>query len=67
MKQRSTKHTKEHSRVLGTKTFGAIAAIEGLHLSADGKKRISNLLTSSLSPDARRAEIVRAYSGKDRK
>jgi hypothetical protein len=64
MKQRAA---KQKSRVLGIKTFGAISAVEGLHLSADSKKRVEALLTRKLTPDARRAEIVRVYSGKGHK
>jgi hypothetical protein len=53
--------TKPNSRnaptVLGRKTFAAISAVEGLKLSAAGRRRIS----SPLTPDQRRAEVLKAY------
>jgi hypothetical protein len=48
---------KKASTVLGLKTFAAISAVEGLKLSASGRKRVM----APLSTDRRREEIVRAY------
>jgi hypothetical protein len=42
---------------LGRGTFAAISAVEGLKLSAAGRKRVS----SPLSLDERRAEVLNAY------
>ena len=50
------------SRILGAKTFAAIAAVEGLRLGAASKKRLDALRASELTPDERRAEVLRAYS-----
>ena len=56
------------TRVLGPKVFAAIAAVEGLYLSAASKKRLATLKALGLTPDQQRAEIVRAYaSAKDRR
>lgn len=44
--------------------FCAITAVEGLHLSSDSKARIDTLVRSKLTPDERRAEVLKAYSGK---
>lgn len=54
--------SKSAARVLGAKTFAAIAAVEGLRLSASSKKRLAALRASELTPDERRAEVLRAYS-----
>ena len=65
MKQRTAMRANEQDpRILGAKTFAAITAVEGLSLSADSKKRVDALLSGTLSPDARPAEVVRAYKGK---
>ena len=53
---------RDQARVLGAKVFAAIAAVEGLHLNAASKKRLAALRASSLTPDERRAEILRAYA-----
>lgn len=50
------------ARTLGAKKFAAIAAVEGLRLSAASKKRLASLRASELTPDERRAEVLRAYS-----
>ncbi len=46
-------------KVLGRSAFAAISAVEGLKLSAAGRKRISG----SASADQRRADVLKAYSG----
>lgn len=53
---------RDQARVLGAKVFAAIAAVEGLHLNAASKKRLAALRASSLTPDERRAAIMRAYA-----
>jgi len=48
-------------RVLGMRTFAAISAVEGLHLSPAGKKRLSAMGRNKLSPKEQREQIVKAY------
>lgn len=63
MSKRSSKSaSRSAARVLGAKTFAAIAAVEGLRLNKTSKKRLAALKASSLSQDERRAEVLRAYS-----
>jgi hypothetical protein len=63
MSKRSSKSSKPSAgRLLGGKTFAAIAAVEGLRLSATSKKRLAALKASDLSQDERRAEVLRSYS-----
>lgn len=52
----------DKTRVLGPKVFAAIAAVEGLHLTAASKKRLAVLRGSNMTPDQQRAEIMRAYA-----
>jgi len=54
--------SKAMSRVIGSRAFAAIAAVEGLRLSAASKKRLATLRESGLTPAERRAEVVRAYA-----
>ncbi|HEY3814549.1 MAG TPA: hypothetical protein VGL66_15110 [Caulobacteraceae bacterium] len=51
----------DRSRVLGKKTFAAIAAVEGLSLKTASRKRLDELNASKLSPEEKRAEVLRAY------
>jgi hypothetical protein len=69
MTQRASKSgNKAGSRTLGGKAFAAISAVEGLKLSAAGKKRMTDMKAKGLSLDQQRAEIIRAYSpNKDRR
>jgi hypothetical protein len=57
-KMRSTAAARSY--VLGRKTFAAISAVEGLKLSPAGSRRMKK--TGHLSPDQRRAEVIRAYA-----
>jgi hypothetical protein len=61
------KTRKPKPRVLGAKAFAAITAVEDLRLSAVSRKRLQALKTSGLSPDERRAEVLRAYAGLGRR
>jgi hypothetical protein len=61
-KPRQIKKLKAVDRVIGPQSFAAIAAVEGLRLSAASKKRLAALRTSNLSQAGRRAEVVRAYA-----
>jgi len=47
--------------VLGQRTFAAIAAVEGIELSAASRKRLSDLKKRKLSADDQRSEVIRAY------
>ena len=51
--------------MLGAKTFSAIAAVEGLKLSAASKKRLAALKASGMSPAQRRKAVLRAYKDAD--
>jgi len=53
--------TRIQMQVLGRKTFEAITAVEGLKLSAAGRQRVSSLSASALTPDQRRAAVLKAY------
>lgn len=54
-------------RILGAKAFASITAVEGLKLSAAGKKRLKASKARKMSQAERRAEVVRAYTaGKGR-
>lgn len=56
------KYPKRAARkILGGDTFAAISAVEGLSLTPESKHRLERLKNSSLSPDQRRAEVIRAY------
>jgi len=57
-----TSSASTRSYVLGRKTFAAISAVEGLKLSAAGKRRMKK--TGHLTPDQRRAEVILAYKGR---
>ena len=54
--------TKAGTRIIGSRAFAAITAVEGLRLSAASKKRLAGLRASALTPAERRAEVVRAYA-----
>jgi hypothetical protein len=53
--------TRLQAQVLGRKTFEAITAVEGLKLSAAGRKRMSSLSVNALTPDQRRAVVLKAF------
>jgi hypothetical protein len=48
--------------ILGRKAFAAISAVEGIELSAAGKRRLKK--NANLTPEQRRAEIILAYAGR---
>lgn len=62
-----TSKTNKQSRVLGGKAFAAITAVEGLRLPAASRKRLHELKESGLAPDERRAEVLRAYAGSNKR
>jgi hypothetical protein len=49
------------SRILGTRAFAAISAVEGLTLSRDSHSRLETLRSSSLGGDERRSAVRDAY------
>jgi len=56
---------KTTQQILGSDAFVAISAVENIHLSSESRHRLDRLRNSALSPDQRRAEVIRAYkSGK---
>jgi hypothetical protein len=48
--------------VLGRERFEKISAVEGIELSGAMKRRIRDSDRKGLSPEARRAAIIRAHS-----
>jgi hypothetical protein len=67
MSEAATKSRKPKSRVLGTKAFAAITAVEGLRLSAASRKRLDALKAAGLSAEERRAEVLRSYTSLGKK
>lgn len=61
MKKSDSKH---YTKPLGAKAYAAIAEVEGLRLSAEGRRRLER--TKHLSQDERRAEVLRAYKTADK-
>lgn len=65
---KSSKSTgKFAAPVIGAETFAAMAAIDGLRLEGASKNRVATLRASDLSPEERRAEVIRAYADKGRR
>ncbi|MFT3726835.1 MAG: hypothetical protein QM759_03325 [Terricaulis sp.] len=54
---KATRDSKD--RTLGSKAYAAMAKVEGLQLSKESASRLER--TKGLSPDKRRAEIMKAY------
>ena len=64
-KRRSTANTKD--KPLGDRAFAAITAVEGLKLGKASKERLQALTQDEkLTPDQRRAEVLKAYMGLSR-
>ena len=57
-KKPSEPKRRSESTVLEPRTFAAISAVEGLELTAAGRKRVN----SSAPIEQRRAEVLRAYT-----
>jgi len=53
--------TDAKSRVIGSKAFAAISAVEGLKLSGDSDARLTALRSRSIGGDERRAAVWDAY------
>ena len=49
------------SRVIGSRAFAAISAVEGLKLSRDSRARLDRLRSSSLGDEERRSAVRDAY------
>lgn len=58
-KARSKPDTR--SRVLGSRAFAAISAVEGLKLSRASRERLDELRSSSLGGEERRSAVRDAY------
>ena len=67
MSEVATKSRKPKSRILGTKAFAAITAVEGLRLSAASRTRLETLKAAGLTAEQRRAEVLRAYASLGKK
>jgi|GEM_PF-2341457 len=63
MLKSAPKARKAKPHVLGARAFAAITAVEGLRLSAVSRRRLETLKASGLTPEERRAEVLRAYTG----
>lgn len=50
------------ARTLGARTFAAISAVEGIKLSGHSRARLAEFKRNGLTPEQRRAEVIRAYS-----
>jgi hypothetical protein len=62
------KQTKTSPRILGVRALAAINAVEGLKLGAASKKRLQALQNDpTLTPDQRRAEVLKAYAALSRR
>lgn len=64
MSKFADKRRKAKAPVLGFRAFAAISAVEGLQLSAASSRRLNALKSSNLSAAERRAEVLRAYTGR---
>lgn len=58
---------KGKPHVIGAKAFAAITAVEGLRLGPASRRRLGELNASGLSPEQRRAEVLRHYAASGRK
>lgn len=56
---RKSTHRPAKDRTLGTDTYASMAKVEGLKLSRESAERLER--TKGLSPEKRRAEVLRAY------
>ncbi len=63
MSKRAAKSTQAAPLILGAKAFAAISAVEGLQLNAASRQRLDALKAADLTPDERRTEVLRAYTG----
>lgn len=52
---------RKQNRIIGTETFAAITAVEGLVLSRAATKRLAEANTEKLDPEQRRAKALKAY------
>jgi competence protein ComGC len=52
---------KANSRVIGTRAFAAISAVEGLKLSHDSRTRLDHLRSSGLANEEQRSAVRDAY------
>ncbi|HEV7691894.1 MAG TPA: hypothetical protein VGO52_13755 [Hyphomonadaceae bacterium] len=66
--QSSKKQASKGPKILGARALAAINAVEGLKLGAASTKRLQKLQNdSTLTPEQRRAEVLKAYAGLSRR
>jgi len=53
--------------VIGAGAFAAITAVEGLKLSPAAQRRIAEFRRKRMTPDERRAAVLKAYEGAEGK
>lgn len=58
---RASNKADARSRVLGSRAFAAISAVEGLKLCRDSAARLDTLRSSALGGDERRSVVRDAY------
>jgi hypothetical protein len=58
---KSQSRTNGASRVIGSKAFAAISAVEGLKLGHDSRARLDRLRSSGLGGEERRSAVRDAY------
>ena len=62
------KQANANPKILGARALAAISAVEGLKLGAASRKRLESLQSNpKLTPDQRRAEVLKAYAGLSRR
>ena len=60
-KRKSAPELPVETRTLGSETFAAITAVEGISLGSASRARLASMAERRLSHGERRAEIIRAY------
>lgn len=64
----SSKRSTRSPATLGPRAFAAISAVEGLKLGKESRERLRTLQSDeTLTPEQRRAEVLRAYTDLPRK
>jgi hypothetical protein len=60
---KATSKPAPQSRILGSRAFAAISAVEGLKLGRDSAARLDTLRSSTLGGEERRSAVREAYQG----
>jgi hypothetical protein len=58
---KASNEPKAGSRILGSRAFAAISAVEGLALGRDSRARLDKLRSSALGGEERRSAVRAAY------